>query len=95
MAEDDDLDEEREEREEEPEPPRDTAVPSNDAYTGMLAISLIALIIGSVLLFLDYSQYSGKAPSVPQLSAVPSPQKKEAAPIQQPPVENKGEEKKQ
>lgn len=31
--------------------------PVNDAWTGMLAISLLALIGGGVLLWLDYSQY--------------------------------------
>ncbi len=30
---------------------------TNDAYTGMLAISLLAMIAGSALLFLDYQQY--------------------------------------
>ena len=52
----------------------DTGVPSNDAYTGMLAISLIALIIGSALLFLDWSQYSGtpQKASLPPLTA-PAP----------------------
>jgi hypothetical protein len=51
----------------------DTGVATNDAYTGMLAISLIALIAGSVLLFLDYSQHSGKPPPVPPLTAAPAP----------------------
>jgi hypothetical protein len=40
----------------------DTGVASNDAYTGLLAISLIALLVGSLLLFLDYSQHSGTPP---------------------------------
>ncbi len=42
----------------------DTGVASNDAYTGLLAISLIALIVGSALLFLDYSQHSATPPRV-------------------------------
>ena len=42
----------------------DTGVASNDAYTGLLAISLIALIVGSVLLGLDYSQHSAKPPTL-------------------------------
>jgi hypothetical protein len=46
---------------------KDTGVASNDAYTGMLVISLLALIVGSVLLYLDWSQY----PTAPQLKAVP------------------------
>jgi len=48
---------------------RDNAPATNDAYTGMLAISLVALIAGSVLLFLDYSQYEGK-PNKPNLAPV-------------------------
>ncbi len=36
--------------------------PLNDAYTGMLAISLLALIGGCVLLFLDYREYEGPPP---------------------------------
>ncbi len=53
--------------------PSDTSVPTNDAYTGMLAIALIALIAGCVLLFLDYSQYSGTPPKVtlPQIQKAP------------------------
>ena len=44
----------------------DAIKPVNDAYTGMLAISLVALIVGCALLFLDYSQYSDKAPEPPK-----------------------------
>ena len=40
----------------------ETAKPTNDAYTGMLAISLIALLIGCALLYLDYNQYGTKEP---------------------------------
>ncbi len=35
----------------------DTPPAVNDAYTGMLAISLIALVIGCALLFFDLNQY--------------------------------------
>jgi hypothetical protein len=38
------------------------AKPSNDAYTGMLLISFVALLIGCGLLYLDYSQYDAKGP---------------------------------
>ena len=34
----------------------------NDAYTGMLAVSLIALAVGCVILFLDYNQYPQEKP---------------------------------
>ncbi len=35
---------------------------TNDAYTGMLVISLIALIAGSSLLYVDWQQYPDAAP---------------------------------
>jgi hypothetical protein len=38
------------------------AKPANDAYTGMLAISLVALLIGSAVLYLDFSQYPATPP---------------------------------
>ena len=41
----------------------DKSPAQNDAYTGMLTISLLALIIGCVLLYLDYSQYPDKTPA--------------------------------
>jgi hypothetical protein len=52
-------------------PVEDTVKPSNDAYTGMLAISLIALLIGGALLYLVLSQYDFKKdpPKQPALSA--------------------------
>ena len=46
---------------------QDTSVATNDAYTGMLAISLVALLLGCALLYLDYDQYGGKDP--PKVSA--------------------------
>jgi hypothetical protein len=49
--------------------------PRNDAYTGMLLLSLLVLIAGCFLLYLDYSQYpSSKAPKpgpVPVVSSGP------------------------
>lgn len=38
---------------------------ANDAYTGMLVISLIALVVGSTMLFLDYQQYPEVSPKPP------------------------------
>jgi hypothetical protein len=43
-----------------------------DAYVGLLAISLIAMITGTVFLFLDYNQYDSKPPSPPTYKA-PAP----------------------
>jgi hypothetical protein len=40
------------------------AKPRNDAYTGMLVLSLIGLLLGSVLLFLDFNQHSGSPQQV-------------------------------
>jgi hypothetical protein len=37
-----------------------TSLPANDAWTGMLAISLLALIAGCVLLFLDWRNHQEK-----------------------------------
>jgi hypothetical protein len=42
----------------------DTA-PRSDVYTGLLALSLIAMIVSTLLLYLDYTQYGAtKAPTV-------------------------------
>ena len=39
-----------------------TSRPTNDAYTGMLAIAMLALAGGSALMFLDFSQYPDRNP---------------------------------
>jgi len=67
---------------------KDPGVLKNDAYTGMLVISLLALIGGSLLLYLDYSQYPANPPSfsvpayTPPKAAEKGPEagKKEAEP---------------
>jgi hypothetical protein len=52
----------------------DDTGPRSDVYTGLLALSLIAMIVSSLLLFLDYSQYgASKAPAV----TVPTPKVRE------------------
>lgn len=74
-----------------------TVKAQNDAYTGMLAISLIALITGCVLLFLDYSQYHPDR-SPPKVSKVlptateppPAEPKPEEPPNQPPPKQGGG-----
>ena len=58
----------------------DSARPRNDAYTGMLFISLAALIIGCVLLLLDFLSYGDTKPEKPQLGGPPK-----AAPAPKPP----------
>jgi hypothetical protein len=70
-----------------------TAIPANDAWTGMLAISLLALVVGCILLFLDWRNYGGDKPSKAKLQQAPFTQQeegeagKEAAPA---PEEKKG-----
>jgi hypothetical protein len=50
------------------------AKPRNDAYTGMLILSLVGLLVGCVLLFLDFSQYSGNPPQTQKVQPFsPSP----------------------
>ena len=59
----------------------DDTGPRSDVYTGLLALSLIAMIVSSLLLFLDYSQYGAtKAPSV----NVPPPKVREGVQTGQP-----------
>jgi hypothetical protein len=41
------------------------AKPGSDAYTGILALSLLGMIAGCVFLFLDYQDHSGKPPGLP------------------------------
>jgi hypothetical protein len=44
--------------------------PRSDAYTGLLLLSLLAQVAGTVFLFLDYSRYPpGAPPKPPTLSA--------------------------
>ena len=68
---DDDDDIKDDDRDEKDDKEEDLEKPSkyrarNDAYTGMLAISLLALIGGCALLFLDYQkyEYQSKPPKV-------------------------------
>ena len=43
------------------------ASPRSDAYTGMLIISLLALLAGCAFLYLDWSSYSSqKPPTLPK-----------------------------
>ena len=51
-----------------------TVKPRNDIYTGLLAISFLALLTSAILLFLDSQQYgSTKAPTALKLPAPSAP----------------------
>jgi hypothetical protein len=41
--------------------------PASDSYTGMLIVSLVAMILGCVFLYLDYSQYPSGKPTIPAM----------------------------
>jgi hypothetical protein len=58
----------------------DAVKPRNDVYTGLLGISLGAMIVGCVLLFLDYSQYPDKVPPKPPTPVAIKSLEAEAAP---------------
>jgi len=49
------------------------ARPKNDVYTVLLVISLGAMLISCVLLYLDYSQYGDKKPELPKAAAPARP----------------------
>jgi hypothetical protein len=68
-----------------PETTPDGPVAVNDAWTGMLAVSLLALMAGAGFLFYDYYQYPSDIKPIPKLSGSP-PQKPEP-PQKQPPPE--------
>jgi len=78
----------------------ESAPATSDAYTGMLAIALLALIVGCVLLYLDYSQYPEKTPPAPKYAPPaaggPAPAPAPAAPPAAAPMpeEKKAEEEK-
>jgi hypothetical protein len=70
---------------------QDTSRATNDAYTGMLAISLIALLAGCALLYLDWSQYPDKEPQKvtapkPSMVAPPPADGQKPPPPQMPPM---------
>ncbi len=63
------------------------ATPQNDAYTGLLAISLLATLTGLIFVALDYSDYPAKVPKAAppaSISQAPEPGP-EAAPPQKTP----------
>jgi outer membrane biosynthesis protein TonB len=74
--------------------PEMTSRPTNDAYTGMLAIALLALIAGSALMYLDYSQYPMRKPDPLPKAPVLLPKSEPPAPKVEAPDEKKDETKK-
>jgi hypothetical protein len=62
------------------------APPKNDAYTVLLTISLGALILGCLLLFMDWSEYSGTGGKKPPSVTAPSLQLGEPAPSTPAPI---------
>jgi hypothetical protein len=68
-------------------PAEKQSLPTNDAWTGMLFISLLALIGGAVLVFLDWQNYSDKPGALVKVPAIVD----EDAP---PPPPDKGGDKK-
>jgi hypothetical protein len=50
------------------------AAPRSDAYTGLLALSLIAMIASCVILYLDYAQYGNTKAPAPNIPPVTKPQ---------------------
>jgi len=49
------------------------APPKSDAYTGLLIVSLLALIAGCTFLYLDWSQYSKTKPPLPGSASTARP----------------------
>lgn len=63
----------------------DGSIAVNDAWTAMLAVSLLALVIGSGFLYWDYDQYNQDPPKVTKFNlappgAAPAPGPKAAPP---------------
>jgi hypothetical protein len=52
------------------------AQPRPDIYTGLLGLSLLAMLIACVLVFLDWNEYPEKKPKAPTIQ-VPQPTAKE------------------
>ena len=65
---------------------------SNDAYTGMLAISLIALLIGTGAIYMDYSRYAGQ-PKPLQVTFTEPPAAEVVEPKNRPPVDDDQKDK--
>jgi len=51
--------------------PLPEAKPRPDAYTGLLAVSLVGMITGCIFLYMDYTNYEAKPPT-PQTKTAPA-----------------------
>ncbi|MFL5244571.1 MAG: hypothetical protein ACJ8FY_20925 [Gemmataceae bacterium] len=52
--------------------PLPEAKPRPDAYTGLLAVSLVGMIAGCIFLYMDYSNYEAKPPTPQTKAAAPA-----------------------
>jgi hypothetical protein len=52
------------------DPDRKKALPANDAWTGMLVVSLVALLGACALLFLDWRHYRDKPQKMPDIPPI-------------------------
>lgn len=46
--------------------------PRNDVYVGLLAISLAAMLLGCLFLFLDFNQYPDTKPPAVEIPPIPA-----------------------
>jgi len=59
--------------------------PRSDAYTGLLILSFLALVVGAVFFYLDYSQYPESKPKpAPQITSPPPGGGPAPVPVPQP-----------
>ncbi|HVS34154.1 MAG TPA: hypothetical protein VMS17_01150 [Gemmataceae bacterium] len=64
--------------------PASQTKPRNDAYTGLLILSLVAQVAGMVFLALDYSRFPGSPPPKPTVAAA-APSSNPTPPVNQNP----------
>ena len=66
------------------------AAPQNDAYTGLLAISLLATLTGLIFVAMDYSDYSAKVPPPKPPASLSQPTEQPPPATEPPPPPTKG-----
>jgi hypothetical protein len=62
------------------------APPQNDAYTGLLAISLVATLTGLIFVWMDWSDYSSKPPPVKAPASISQVEPSSTSPAPAPPA---------